>query len=836
MTPKTISHYRIISKLGAGGMGEVYLAEDLTLRRRVALKLLPAKFTQDPERVRRFEQEARAASATSHPNILTIYEIGQVETESGILHFMAMEFVEGQTLRRRLKQGLKLDEAIEIGIQIASALAAAHRAGIAHRDIKPENIMLRHDGYVKILDFGLAKLTETAFQQGGDPSVTYAETIEDLFNNHYATVMPESPSESPQETSPGMIMGTVSYMSPEQARGLKVDTRTDIFSFGITLYEMVAGNSPFEGKTTADMMVSILDRHPTALSRYVRNTPAELERIIFKALVKNRDGRYQLVGTMLSDLKRLQRQMLLDAGRERTTELNPDEIAASRRPSSRESGKDSGSKDSERPPSGQARASSGSQRAPLDSLAVLPFFTTSGDPNAAYLSEGIPESLIINLSRVSELRVMAWSTVIRFRGREVDALEIGRDLGVRAIFAGRMYQFGEYLVIKTELVDVNDGSQLWGAQYRRKLDDLGAIEQELSLEICERLRVRLNEEERRRLAKRYTENAAAYQAYLKGRYYWNQRTAKALRKAIESFEEAIKLDDSYALAYAGLADCYCLVSIYGGAPPKVVMPRTKAAAMKALDLDGGLAETHTSLAAALAWFDWDWEASEREFKRAIELNPHYAVAHHWYGSVLLAAQGRFNEALASEKRALELEPLSLVINSNLGFICYQASRFDEAIEYLQRTLDMDDGFVYARFHLGLCHAHRGDYDMAIAELRRAIEQAGGRGALIEAALGYAYAVAGRRDDALRILAQLQTIPMSRDVSPFYLAMIHAGLDDREQALKWLESACEERYNWMVWLSVEPMFEKLRDDKRFKAMMRKIGLIGPISPIGAMGVK
>ncbi|HEU0185601.1 MAG TPA: serine/threonine-protein kinase, partial [Blastocatellia bacterium] len=512
MTPETISHYRIISKLGAGGMGEVYLAEDLTLRRRVALKLLPAKFTQDPERVRRFEQEARAASATSHPNILTIYEIGQVETESGILHFMAMEFVEGQTLRRRLKQGLKLDEAIEIGIQIASALAAAHRVGIAHRDIKPENIMLRHDGYVKILDFGLAKLTETAFLQGGDPSATYAETIEDLFNDHYATVTPESPSESPQETSPGMIMGTVSYMSPEQARGLKVDTRTDIFSFGITLYEMAAGNSPFEGKTTADVMVSILDRHPTPLSRYVRNAPAELERIIFKALVKNRDGRYQLAGTMLSDLKQLQRRMLLDAGRERTTELNPDEIAASHRPSSRESGTDSSSKDSERPTGGQARAPSGSQRAPLDSLAVLPFFTTSGDPNAAYLSEGIPESLIINLSRLSELRVMAWSTVIRFRGREVDALEIGRDLGVRAIFAGRMYQFGEDLVIKTELVDVNDGSQLWGAQYRRKLDDLGAIEQELSLEICERLRVRLNEEERRRLAKRYTENAAAYQA------------------------------------------------------------------------------------------------------------------------------------------------------------------------------------------------------------------------------------------------------------------------------------------------------------------------------------
>jgi serine/threonine-protein kinase len=827
MTPETISHYRILSKLGAGGMGEVYLAEDLSLGRRVALKLLPAKFTQDPERVRRFEQEARAASATSHPNILTIYEIGQVETETGVLHFMAMEYVEGQTLRQRLKQGLKLDETIEIAIQIASALAAAHSVGITHRDIKPENIMLRRDGYVKILDFGLAKLTETAFLRGSDPSVTYAESIDDA-KDRYATLMQESTLEAPKETSPGVILGTVSYMSPEQARGLKVDTRTDIFSFGITLYEMIAGRSPFEGKTTADMMVSILDRHPIPISRYVRNLPAELERIIFKSLVKDRDRRYQLAEAMLTDIRRLQRQMMLDAAWDQTTELSPDELAASRRQSSRDSGRDSGSKDSERTSSGSARTSSGrstsgSQRAPLDSLAVLPFFTTSGDPNAAYLAEGIPESLIINLSRLSELRVMAWSTVVRFRGREVDALEIGRDLGVRAIFAGRMYQFGEDLVIKTELVDVNDGSQLWGAQYRRKLDDLGAIEQELSLEICERLRLRLNEEERRRLAKRYTENAAAYQAYLKGRYYWNQRTAKALRKAIENFEEAIKLDDCYALAYAGLADCYCLVSIYGGAPPKAVMPRAKTAAIKALEIDDGLAETHTSLAVALVWFDWDWEASEREFKRAIELNPHYAVAHHWYGSVLLSAQGRFDEALASERRALELEPLSLVINSNLGFICYQASRFDEAIEHLQRTLDMDDGFVYARFHLGLCHAHRGEYDMAIAELRLAIEQAGGRGALIQAALGYAYAVAGMRDEALGILAQLQTIPMNRDVSPFYLAMIHAGLDEKEQALKWLESACEERYNWMVWLGVEPMFANLRGAPQFEAMLRKIGL-------------
>ncbi|HKE02789.1 MAG TPA: serine/threonine-protein kinase, partial [Blastocatellia bacterium] len=532
MTPDTISHYRILSKLGAGGMGEVYLAEDLNLGRRVALKLLPAKFTQDPERVRRFEQEARAASATSHPNILTIYEIGQVETETGAMHFMAMEFVEGRTLRQRLKRSLAMDEAIEIAIQIGSGLAAAHSAGITHRDIKPENIMIRNDGYVKMLDFGLAKLTESAFITGDDLADTHAEAIERPPADLYAT----TPLFPRPETSPGVILGTVSYMSPEQARGLKVDTRTDIFSFGIVLYEMIAGRAPFEGKTTADMVVSILDRQPAPVSRYAPNAPEELEWIISRALAKDRDERYQVIKTMLTDLKRLRKRMLFDAGQEETAELSLDEVVSvqERRLSSKDSGRTANT---------STRLSSGSQRALLDSLAVLPFFTTSGDPNAAYLAEGIPESLILNLSRLSELRVMAWSTVARFRGREVDALDIGRELGVRAILAGRMYQFADDLVIKTELVDVGDGSQIWGGQYRRKLDDLFTIEQELSREICERLRLRLNEEERERLAKRYTENAAAYQAYLKGRYHWNQRTAKGIRKAIESFQEAIKLDD-----------------------------------------------------------------------------------------------------------------------------------------------------------------------------------------------------------------------------------------------------------------------------------------------------
>jgi serine/threonine-protein kinase len=791
-------------------MGEVYLAEDLNLGRRVALKFLPSKFTQDPERVRRFEQEARSVSKLNHPNILTIYEIAQVETEAGATHFMAMEFVEGQTLRHRISgRRLQLGDCIEIAIQIASALAAAHGAGITHRDIKPENIMLRDDGYVKVLDFGLAKLTESSFFRNYDPAITQAETIDAQPGDLYAT----SPLDFRGETSPGVILGTLSYMSPEQARGLKVDARTDIFSLGIVLYEMITGRPPFEGATSGDMIVAILDREPPPIARYAPAAPEELEWIVAKALAKDRDDRYQSAKNLMTDLKRLQKRLLFTSATAET-EIDEAETAEYRRDSLR---------DSVRAGRTTGRLSSDSQRPPIDSLAVLPFFTASDDPNTAYLAEGIPESLIHNLSRLSELRVMAWSTVTRFRGKEIDALEIGRELGVRAVFAGRMYQFAENLVIKTELVNIADGSQIWGGQFQRKLDDLFTIEQEISREICDHLRLKLNEEERQRLAKRYTHNAAAYQAYLKGRYYWNQRTAKSLKRAVESFEEAIELDDSYALAYAGLADCYCLVSIYGAAPPKAVMPRAKAVATKALEIDDGLAEAHTSLAAALVWFDWDWEASEREFKRAIELNPSYAVAHHWYGSVLLAAQQRFDEAIASEMRALELEPLSLVVNSNLGFICNQRHRYDEAVEHLLKTLEIDENFVYARFHLGLSYAHLCRFDEAIAELQRAMENAGGRGALIKSALGYVYGAAGRREQALEILAELQTFPMNRDVSPFYLAMIHAGLGDHEQALKWLESAVEERYNWVIWLRSEPMFKGLRGEKRFKEMLQHIGL-------------
>ncbi len=786
-------------------MGEVYLAEDLQLGRRVALKLLPEKFTQDIERVHRFEREARTVSKLNHPNILTIYEVG----ESQGMHFMVTEFVEGQTLRRLLTGGRRIPvaDALEIAIQIANALKAAHGASITHRDIKPENIMLREDGFVKVLDFGLAKLTEEKSSDRHDPGITLAETKKEIFADIFHT----SSLEIGDETSPGMILGTLSYMSPEQARGVKVDTRTDIFSLGVVLYEMVTGRLPFEAPTAGDVMVALLERNPPPLARSLPNAPDVLEWIILKALAKDRDDRYQRVNGMMSDLKRLQRRIQSETNEEGA--YYPDH-------SDTGSGSESGGVLTD---SGQLRTEVVRFSAAIDSLAVLPFLSKSQDPNTEYLREAIAESLIVNLSRLSRLKVMAWSTVSRFRDRNEDALIIGRQLGVRAVFTGRMFQFDDSLVIRAELVDIQDGSQIWGGQYHRKLEDLFTIEQQISQEICDHLRVRLNDEEKKRLVKRYTENADAYKSYLRGRYYWNQRTAKGLKKAIECFEEAIRLDNSYALAYAGLADCYCLLSIFSAFPSTAALPRAKDAALKALELDDGLAEAHTSLAAALVWYDWNWGRSEAEFKRAIELNPAYSVAHHWYGSVLLCAQSRHDEALAEELRALEIEPLSLVINANLGFICYQDHRFEQAYKYLCSALEIDENFTYGRFFLGLTYAQQGKFEEAITEVKRAIELTGGRGALTLAALGYVMAIAGKPDEAQKILAQLQTNPPNRDLSPFYLALVHAGLGNIDDAIARLGEACDERYPWVVWMKTEPMFDGLRGEEHFGRLVRRIGL-------------
>jgi len=754
-----------------------------------------------------------------------IYEIGQSEDGA---HFIAMEYVEGQTLRQRMAaRRLMLDEALEITTQVATALVAAHGAGITHRDIKPENLMLRPDGYVKVLDFGLAKLSENNFLRTYDPAVTQAETVGGPIGDPFATGPltgrgPVPGAGGQTNTSPGIILGTISYMSPEQARAQKVDARTDIFSLGVVLYEMAAGRAPFQASSTGDMLVAILDREPPPLARFTPNAPDELQWIVAKALAKDREDRYQGAKSLLTDLKRLQKRLQMGGqNAEEGTAIPPIQFAH------RDSLGDSGAVLTD---SGHVR--SGARRLPrtLDTLAVLAFsISGSGagkdagaDQDLAYLSEAIPESLIFNLSRFPQLRVMAWSTVARYRNREMEDLEIGRELEVRAIFTGRIFQIGDKLVIKAELVDTEDGSQIWGAQYQRKLDDLFTIEQELAAEICDHLKLRLNEEERERLTHRYTDNAEAYQHYLKGRYYWHQRSGPGLRKAIEYFNAAIQLDDEYALAHTGLADCFVLLGVYGAVPPRAIMPKAKAAAMKALAIDGNLAEAHASLGAVHAWYDWDWAAAEAEFKCAIELNPSYANAHHWYGSIFLTAMGRFEEAMEAELKAYELEPMTMVIRANLAWISYQARQYDKAIRYCQEALEIDPNFSLARFYLGISYARQKRFEEAIAELQRAVETAGG-GTLIKAALASVYADSGDRAAAQQILAELQSFPTNRDVSPFFLALIYAGLGDKERTLQMLEDTFEERYCWIVHLKSEPVFDCLRGEARFVSLLERMGL-------------
>ena len=793
MISRQISRYRIIRKLGAGGMGEVWLAEDSQLGRQVALKLLPQGVTQNEEMLHRFEREARAASALNHPNIITVYEVGQADG----VHFIATEYVEGRTLRQRLATGpLGVREALGIIVQAAAALTASDTAGLTHRDLKPENIMLRPDGYVKVLDFGLAKLAERP------PTATGTED--------------GAAACSGFETAVGIVVGTPRYMSPEQARGQKVDTRSDIFSLGIVLYEMLTGYTPFGGETSADIMAAILYADLPLLARHTSElVPDDLERVISRMLAKEREERYQSAQSLLEDLKRVQDRLTSETRIERADELSRNSAPAHGRttsiivPQAKE--------ETQIYPTPRRR-----RRRAINSLAVLPLVTTGGDSNAAYLSDGITESVINSLSRLPKLRVMARSTVFRYQGRMVDPQTVGRELNVRAVLTGRVLLPGDRIVVRAELVDADDGAQLWSGQYSHPLTDVFVVEEEISREISEQLRLKLTGEEKKRLVRRYTDNAEAYQAYLKGRFYWNQRTPPSLKKAIESFEQAIAFDPNYALAHAGLADAYSVLGIYSAVSPKAAMAKAKAAATRAIEIDESLAEAHTALAGALIWFDWNWQAAEREFKRAIELNPASSNARHWYASVYLTATGQFDEALKQELRARELEPLSLVINTHLGWICYHARRFESAIAYYRQAIELDANFVPAHFYLGLAYIQQGRFAEAIAELRQALELSR-HGAMVIGGLGYALARSGAREEALALLDELKESAANKYIAPFHHAMIHLGLGDADETFASLEKSYDERYCWLVWLRTEPMYDGLRSDPRFADLLGRVGL-------------
>jgi eukaryotic-like serine/threonine-protein kinase len=761
----TIRQYKVIRKLGSGGMGDVYLAEDTNLRRPIALKILPEELSSDPQRKRRFLQEAHAASILTHPHICVIHEAG--ETEDGVL-FIAMEYVSGTTLASRINgHPMVADEIANFGAQIADAIDEAHANGIVHRDLKPANIMITLRGHVKVLDFGLAKVREETEVAGGDDVSTGVRS------------------------TPGMLLGTLPYMSPEQAMGLPVDHRTDIFSLGVILYEMATGRLPFEGRTPSERITNIARTEPAALDRSV---PPELEAVIRKCLAKDPNHRFQSAHDIdfvhPATSRRAVRYVVA------TAIILAAIVVAGVVWFLR------------RTPHGE-----------IESLAVLPFANATNNPDLEYLSDGIADTLINNLSRLPNLRVMARSTTFRYRGQITDPQKIGRDLHVNALLTGEVRPHGNMLDVSTELVRAEDGSQIWGEHYSSPMTDALSLQSRITADASRVIRGRMSGQQQ--IPKRGTDDNVAYELYLKGRYAWNKQTPESLETAEHLFQQAIDRDPRYALAYVGLADTYLMFVTYSDAPPAKSLPKARAAAMRALEIDDSVAEAYASLA-MIQFNYWQWADAERNFRRSIELNPNYATAHDWY-STYLVTRGRTGAALDQIKRAQQLDPLSSIIAADVGAVEALNGNVSTAIAGLEQVVNLDPGLPVAHQWLGYAYSRAGRQKDYVAETEKAVATSQGT-SLAYANLAYALKKAGRKADAAAAAQQVLAHRNQPEIEPICVAGAYIAIGDNDHAIEWLAKGVDRRMGTMTYITWPPWFDDIKNDPRYKDLLRRMGLL------------
>ena len=819
MLDQTISHYRIVRKLGAGSMGEVYEAEDGRLGRRVAIKFLPEALTTDGLARERFQREARTASALNHANICTLYDIGEDQGRP----FIVMELLQGETLRRRIEGGpLPLDQVLDFAVQVAEGLEAAHAAGIIHRDLKPGNIFITDRGQAKIVDFGLAKPAGEGKPESGSGRGASQSSDEN----------PTQSIDPNHLTSAGTLMGTVAYMSPEQARGDELDARTDLFSFGTVLYEMATGRRPFTGKTSALVFHAILAGTPKPVSELNPALPTELDRIVARELEKDLAKRYQHAADIKSDLNRLRRD--LESG-----------FAA---PAMAREAPSSGVRWTSRPGRWivagaglsillgifaafdlgglRGRLAGSGAPGPIRSLAVLPFENLSADPAEEYLVDGMTDEVITDLARLGGLTVISRTSVMTYKGAKKRLPEIGRELHVDAVIEGSVLKAGDRLRITAQLIAVPADKHLWAQSYERNSADILAMQDDVAADILRNVQGQLQLQAKpgiqAPIVSHRTESTEAYDAYLEGRYFWNQRTEAGFQKAIKYFNRAVEQDPNYAVAYAGLADTYVLLGEYGFVPAREAYGKAREAAAKALQLDETLAEAHCTLAAVKGDYDWDWPGAESEFGRAIELNPGYATAHQWHGE-LLSDLGRYPEATAEIQQAQQLDPLSPIINVIAGDILMRAGQNDLASDQLRQTIDLSPNFAPAHLRLGYVYLRKKAFAEAAAEFQKALTLTP-TSPKDMSALGNAYAREGKRADARKLLGELQQRSRQRYVSWCHIANIYAGLGETDQAFASLEKAYAERDPILVVdLKSNPLFDPLRSDPRFSALVRRVGL-------------